>query len=205
MHTCVCVRIKKGAKADAAAKQAVKVTHRIFANAAGLSGTSPENFIPLNDFFQSTTAQAILLVEGAMSHLPDNASPWVNSPLRVAAEHNWLALRSAINRRQRALEHGEQMLVPTTVHLVSSLCPHFAKMSTISTFFSTMSTNGYPCVHNLTCTLRTLRGVILQHEFNCYPGNDQPPRRHERGQLCLLLEPFTHRVHRYFEENCPGP
>ena len=118
VYTRVCVRIKKGVKADAAAKKAVKATYRIFSNAAGLSGASMENFIPLMDFFQSTTAQAILLVEGAMSHLPGNDPQWVTSALRVDAEHNWFALRSAVNRRQRALEHGEQMLVHTTVYLV---------------------------------------------------------------------------------------
>ena len=129
-------RIKKGVRADAAAKKLVKSTYRLFFNAAGLSGATLESYLPLNDFHQVSTSQAIVLVEEAMSHLPGHISLGPSSPFRVAKEHNWFSLRSAINRRQRALEHGQQMLVVT--HYIGSrssthvhhhtrcvLCPHF--------------------------------------------------------------------------------
>ena len=109
------VRIKKGVRADTAAKKLVTSTYRLFFNSAGLSGATLASYLPLNDFHQVSTSAAILLVEEAMSHLPGHVSLGRSSPFRVSVEHNWFSLRSAINRRQRALEHGEQMLVLTHV------------------------------------------------------------------------------------------
>ena len=117
-NLCMCTfmarREKKGARAETAARKKVSSSHRLFFQAAALSGLPSDKVCALMDFNLLSTAAAMELVEASMEHLPGRAVvlPTLDG-VRTHLEHNWFLLRDSFNRMQRALEHGLHVLVHT--------------------------------------------------------------------------------------------
>jgi hypothetical protein len=150
-------REKKGARAETAARKKVSSSHRLFFQAAALSGLPSDKVCALMDFHLLSTAAAMELVEASMEHLPGRAVvlPTLDG-VRTHLEHNWFLLRDSFNRMQRALEHGLHVLVHTLTMYI--LIMYTLKMYTLVMYTLILYT---PCMYTLKMYTLVMYTLIL--------------------------------------------